>query len=522
MTGRRFRAEGKTSTPPRLLGGGFITPYGWRRNGMREIGQVPVPTGDAEGVTFPSMRLAETKERVDITLDERMLSVQGRRQGSLDIRLNAIHTVKHHSSQLVPGWMVFFGLCSLWIGYRVMVPPLYRLGFMGVGTAMVLARFVTKQPTLTVQTLSGDTHVVFGNERALNRLSFMFHQLANGKSMSEVKAMMEAIEANMGHGQLEPEHSEIPSAPVALHTPVAVDAFLASAGEELEPSLEPVVEVEPDWTPVQEPEPVAPSPQTGFFPTYLATHAAAIVGSNPDDHRPKPVNGHVLLPVATPPMHQPSSLPLHGAGPFIPTWLGPDSGEVTPPLPDIDEGEEPILEAEQVEEALENLVPDEETPSPHTGGPPRPQEPLFTPRRPRELNDTVFVPRQARALHRRRPGRSLLRNVRQRSQNMLDRMRPARSPSPYGTSDTSSALRANAEAARQEPTNVLDALSTEHGGALAPEQAARLSQRAEAIQAAANEIAQGSQAGLGSLSFEDLQPSKAVDDIDGLPRLDED
>ena len=65
---------------------------------MREIGQSSVPTGELEGVTFSSLRLAETKERVDIMLDERMLSVQGRKQGSLDIRLNAIHTVKHHSS----------------------------------------------------------------------------------------------------------------------------------------------------------------------------------------------------------------------------------------------------------------------------------------------------------------------------------------------------------------------------------------------------------------------------------------
>ena len=130
---------------------------------MHEIGENSVPTNEPSVMTFASLRLAESSERVNITLDERMLSIQGRRQATVDIRINAIQTMKHHSSQLIPPWMVILGMAFVWIGYRLVVPPIYRLGFIGAGSAMVLARFVTKQPTLTLQTTSGDTHVVYGN-----------------------------------------------------------------------------------------------------------------------------------------------------------------------------------------------------------------------------------------------------------------------------------------------------------------------------------------------------------------------
>ena len=57
---------------------------------MHEIGQGPVPTGEVDRETFRSLRLAEPNERARITLDERMLSIEGRRHASIDLRVNAI------------------------------------------------------------------------------------------------------------------------------------------------------------------------------------------------------------------------------------------------------------------------------------------------------------------------------------------------------------------------------------------------------------------------------------------------
>jgi len=364
---------------------------------------------------------------------------------------------------------------------------------------------------------------MFGNERALNRLSFMFHQLANGKSMKDVIAMMEAIEAGMDHGRLVEDVPPAPLLPNALHTPHAVDAFLASTGEEVDAKPHLAEHVEPDWTPVQEPEPISPSQLTGFFPTFLTTYTEALTGSNPDDHRPTPTARHVLVPVGTPPLHQGIPVNQSSGRDGHPGWTGLHGEPVaTPNLPDIDEETEQILDAEQVEQALADHEPDSTTPL-ENPTPQPPKERLFTPRRPRELSDTVFSPRKQRTIHPRRPGNGLLRFVRERSRVVIRSiLPPARSPSPYGTTSTSSALRENAEAARTETTNVHDSLSTENGGSLPPEEAARLSERAETLQAAAMEIEQSTRGDLSGFTFEDLQPSKSQDDLDGLPRLDED
>ena len=144
---------------------------------MRDIGQETVPTSEADKEIFLGLRLAEPSERVKITLDERMLSIEGKKNATVDMRLQAISTMKHHSTNLIPVWLVILGLALMWIGYRIMVPPTYRFTSMGVGGAIVLARLLTKKPTLTIHASSGDSHVLYGNERLLNRLSFMFQHL---------------------------------------------------------------------------------------------------------------------------------------------------------------------------------------------------------------------------------------------------------------------------------------------------------------------------------------------------------
>ena len=43
---------------------------------MHEIGQDSVPTSDSDTEMFTSLRLAEPSERVNISLDERMLTIR--------------------------------------------------------------------------------------------------------------------------------------------------------------------------------------------------------------------------------------------------------------------------------------------------------------------------------------------------------------------------------------------------------------------------------------------------------------
>lgn len=491
---------------------------------MHEIGQGSVPTGDSDVETFTSLRLAEPAERVNITLDERMLSIQGKRQATFEVRINAIHTMKHYSTNLAPAWMLILGFAMLWIGYRLMVPPLYRLAFMGAGSAMILARFITKQPTLAMQTTSGDNFVVHGNERTLNRLSFMFHHLANGKSLSQVRHMLAAIQAEdtsdwSGGGVL-----PAPDLPVVIHTPKPVDMFLASNDDDTESTEWDLDDIAPEWTPTQEPEPVTSVMMPHLIPGYFATQTTTTANTYPVDHSPTPVNRPVLVPFSPPPMHQ-GEHSEQETQVFFPSFMSRDEAHVPGLMPATEENtpDLPLLDEQQVLDA--DMVLDAEMIDP-PGEPARPvvqRESLLSPRPQRTIEDTMFEPRRARSLRpnasRREAWASTLRS---RSEGLINRLRPAQRPRPFATTETSGALREQAEASRPEPSAVMSNLSEANGGVLDAEETARLKARSEQILAAASTIQSEQEPDLDALSFSDLQPSRGEEETVNVPRLDED
>ena len=116
----------------------------------------------------------------------------------------------------------------------------------------------------------------------------------------------------------------------------------------------------------------------------------------------------------------------------------------------------------------------------------------------------------------------MISRLREQSRELLGlAMGPAR-PSPYASSETTGALRESAEANVPPATEVMDALSQERGGALPPEETARLRARTEQLLAAARDIGEQERAGLDTLSFADLLSSKPTAYVEDMPRLDED
>ena len=491
---------------------------------MHEIGQGSVPTGDSDVETFTTLRLAEPAERVKITLDERMLSIQGKRQATFEVRINAIHTMKHYSTNLAPAWMLILGFAMLWIGYRLMVPPLYRLAFIGAGSAMILARFITKQPTLAMQTTSGDNFVVHGNERTLNRLSFMFHHLANGKSMLEARQLLAAIQTGNSPDWSTSDVLPAPELPVVIHTPKPVERFLATSEEGEESTDWDLDDIVPEWTPTHEPEHGTSVMMPHLIPTYFAAQTTATANNYPEDHSPTPVNRPVLVPFSPPPMHQGEPTE-RGAQVFFPSFMNRDEAHIpgmTPPSEEVVR-EEPLLDEQQVLDAEDVLdaelvesVGESEAPTVH-------RESLLTPRPQRTIEDTMFEPRRARSL---RPNASRTEawanTLRSRSEGIINRLRPAQRPRPFATSETSGALREQAESSRPEPAAVISNLSEANGGVLDADETARLKARTEQILAAASTIQDEQAADLDSLSFSDLQPSRGEDETVDVPRLDED
>ena len=490
---------------------------------MREIGQGTVPTSEMDQETFLSLRLAEPSERVKITLDERMLSIEGKRNATVEMRLNAINTMKIHSSDLVPTWLIFLGMALIWIGYRVMVPSAYRMAFIGAGVAIIAARLLTKKPTLTIQTSSGDTHVLFGNERDLNRLSFMFNHLANNKTMAQVRAKLNAIEAELSGGWRHEEVLPAPTLPNVLDVPHAVHQFLADddsahAVEQPQPT--------PEWMPTQEPEPQVSPSMIGFIPSFQPVAFPTQSAEYPPDHRPAPLHRPVLIPEQTPPMHQgsPASTPA-----FIPSFLNQHGAHI------------PGLHQEEPEEALptelvldaelmamvddeEEIVETESEPEESPLVPVAQRETLLKPRDQRSMEDTPFRARRTRSLRpkERRAG-GILNRIRAQSNDWLERATSGTRPQPRATTETSGGLRAQAAAAASESrARVHDSLSEERGGVMAPEEAARLNRRTELLLATADELLQSDEDALESLSFGDLQASSADEESVDVPRFDED
>ena len=486
---------------------------------MREIGQGTVPTSETDKETFLSLRLAEPSERVKITLDERMLSIEGKRNATVDMRLNAITTMKHHSSDLVPTWLILLGMAFIWIGYRVMVPSAYKMAFIGAGVGLIAARFLTKKPTLTIQTSSGDTHVLYGHERSLNRLSFMFNHLANNKTMAEVRARLKALETELDGGWHNAEVLPAPILPNVLEVPQAVNHFLSEG--EGQAMVVDQHQPTPEWMPTHEPEPQPAPPMVGFIQSFQPVSLPAQPVDYPPDHRPAPLIHPVLVPEQAPPMHQgtyehpqrfmPSFYNQHGA--HIP---GANREEV--------EEEEPEALELDVElfEAIDAVIePEAETDEP-TVAPVAQRETLLKPKEQASIEDSSFHPRRTRSLRPRQPRTGgILNRIRANSNEWLERA--VNGPRPMATTETSGALRAQAAAAANESNaRVHDSLSEEQGGVMAPEETARLNRRSEQLLAVANELRQSEEGALETMAFEDLLSSSNDEESVNVPRLDED
>ena len=490
---------------------------------MRDIGQETVPTSEADKEVFLGLRLAEPSERVKITLDERMLSIEGKKNATVDMRLHAISTMKHHSTNLVPVWLVVLGFALMWIGYRILVPPIYRLAFMGTGAAIAAARLLTKKPTLTIHASSGDSHVLYGNERLLNRLSFMFQHLATNSTLAEVRIKLEAIESDYNRGWQDEDISPAPLLPNVLQVPHAVDRFLAEDDGVLEgeTSFEP----EPDWTPTLDPEPAMATSVLGYIQSFQPVLSTPQATTYPPDHRPAPLQHPVLIPQSTPPMYQGQEP--HQAPAFLPSFGSQDGFHIPGISTDTAEEEEPdslVLDAELIQaiDAMVEIEPEGEPALQPPVNPPRTT--MLKPREPTSIEQSSFRPRRTdRLVSRERRSRSMFSRIRETSTGLLERATQRGRPRPYATTETSGALREQAEASSfPSSQHVMESLSQDRGGVMAPEEAARLKEREALLMATANELSRSEEGRLETMSFSDLRSSALDDEQVRLPRLDDD
>lgn len=489
---------------------------------MHEIEQRSVLTRDEEPEVFSSLKLAEPSEQVNVVLDEQMLTIQGRRTPAVQIRLSAVDSVHHHSTNLVPLWLLGLGCVSFLIGYRIMIPPLYRWSFMLTGLAVLFARLGTKKPTLTLQTAQGNSHVLFGNDSNLLLLSLMVNKLLKGYSLKQAR---ESLLHYDGQGMDGFASNAVPAAlilPEPIGQPNSLDAFL-SQQEGLE-----AVEIlpdtfQPEWMPTHDPQPTEQPP---LIPSFLDTtwnpETPELPQRYSSDHRPSPVPHPVLIPQA-PPMHQTgeqTSTSFMNTGDVLPSFWGRDTVHI-PQLQSEDE-----VEASDADESLIAIdaelmeffeaETEIEAKSPQKAPQPmqrnihfRTEEPVLQPRLPSSMANSSLQPKPSRRGGlRSNPKLGFFSRVRNIAKVIMSNATGPQQPSPFARTNTAGALREQAQVANTEQSNeLIDRLGADQGGVLEEETVHRLKEKAGAILATAQRISDQESHNLDQLSFADLTPT---------------
>lgn len=477
---------------------------------MHGIGKGSTSPSAEDTEVFSSLKLVEPNERVTVRLDERMLHLEGRRVSNT-LRLSSIDQTDHTSTTWVPGWAVFVGLVSLWIGYRVMLDPTWQLGFILFGAALVGARLLSRRPTLLIHTSQGGVQALIGNEGALYRLNFMLNKMIKFHSMTLARQSWDQHVANsMGTESL------TVSAPVsAIQTPHAIHSLL-HIHDEGEDVPEPMDGFEPEWKPTDEPQPSEP-----FLPSYMPVHGvqhATEVAQYPSQHRPQPTHNPVLVPThvaVVPSMHQTvTSLPATGPQDYIPSFWSSEEAHIpfTPPLPDDEEllqggaDEDPSPELEVIEE--DDVSPSVASP---TSTMVQRSSPVFVRRTATKKSSNLFVPKQQRGLRpRRTDSPSYGAMVRGAVEAGLTRLRNRPAP------QTAQGMRDTAQQSNIEQHQSFSSLED----SLGPEHTERYREKFNTMLEESNRLDLATTVpSLDGLTFNDLEATTTVDDEPGLQEL---
>tara|TARA_Y100000992_G_scaffold293352_1_gene251863 strand:- start:162 stop:836 length:675 start_codon:yes stop_codon:yes gene_type:complete len=217
----------------------------------------------------------------------------------------------------------------------------------------------------------------------------------------------------------------------------------------------------------------------------------------------------------------------HQAPAFLPSFGSQDGFHIPGISTDTAEEEEPdslVLDAELIQaiDAMVEIEPEGEPALQPPVNPPRTT--MLKPREPTSIEQSSFRPRRTdRLVSRERRSRSMFSRIRETSTGLLERATQRGRPRPYATTETSGALREQAEASSSPSSqHVMESLSQDRGGVMAPEEAARLKEREALLMATANELSRSEEGRLETMSFSDLRSSALDDEQVRLPRLDDD
>ncbi len=175
-------------------------------------------------VIFRSLSLGGVRGKVRATMNESQISFESRSGHALDLRLDAIQRVHHHHTTLIPGWLAVVGGIFMWVAWRGVTGRVQAI-LGAAGIVLSSAHFITRRPTLTIDTKAEDCHTVFGSDMAMMRLCSLIQKMNNGMNLEQAKASVEQMVSDSEYPrtrdfileELIPEPVEIFPSPVLSH-----------------------------------------------------------------------------------------------------------------------------------------------------------------------------------------------------------------------------------------------------------------------------------------------------------------
>ncbi len=190
------------------------------------------PSAIGAGVNFRSLSLGGVKGKVRASLTDQQISFESKTGHALDLRLDAIRRVHHHHTTLIPGWLAAVGAILVWVGFRGVTGRLQAL-FASVGIVLMASHFMTRKPTITIDTKANDCHTIFGADIAMIRLSSMIQNMQNGMSLEEAKMHVDNMVSDSDYPRNRAyEKLETEAKPVELFAAPVISHFIDSMSED--------------------------------------------------------------------------------------------------------------------------------------------------------------------------------------------------------------------------------------------------------------------------------------------------
>lgn len=301
-------------------------------------------------VNFRSLSLEGVRGRVRATLTEKQVSFESKSGHALDIKLDAVKRVHHHHTTLVPGWLAVVGLILMWVAWRGVTGKMQAL-LGAAGIVLSTAHYITRRPTLTIDTNANDCHTVFGPDIAMMRLCSLIQRIQNGMSLADAKASVDAMVSDSEYPRYEttqeleliPEPVEILSSPVIPHFLDIMDTQdgIGDVGFIDAEVVSPAITIEdldlPLWE--DEAEPAIQQMPSGLLSRSkenMVTQRNQVIQNGWQQPEPRPAynevhranqqgssyglinQGHYVHPPAPTPTPEPTPIPTH----FLPSFVG--------------------------------------------------------------------------------------------------------------------------------------------------------------------------------------------------------